>query len=197
MKVTTTRKTYDAVAKGEPLVIVRKGRRTTDTATVDVIDRDGELREINAWEHRACPVRERGIVTLRFKDGGKTRGRLAVMVTGITRDDEGRFVIRLERVGIKHRPIPADDRNFYLAPTAGYTSSASKAMRGGKDGREIDIAAADPVEASRVNRDIQIRQADKPSPIQKQVAEPVEPLTEEEKADRMDNISDELGGIAA
>jgi hypothetical protein len=218
MKIVTTRKRYDDAAKGEPLIVKRKARvvrkgephptkkfgtdewRRTDPSRDEVTVTDentGEIQHINNWEYRSgCPVSVNNIVRVQFKDGGLPRGRLRVIVVGVKPLDDDRWEITMLRVGIKQRPIPADDRNFYLAPSAGYTTSASKAMRGGKDGRDLDLAAADPAEATRVNRDIQIRPADTPTPIKK-IEAPAEPLTEDEKQERMGNISDALDDIAA
>lgn len=216
MKIVTTREKYDATAKGEPLVVKRKARmvrkgdphptkkhgadewRRVDPSRDQMKitkEHTGEIQHIGKWEYRAgCPVSIDNIVRVQFKDGGLARGRMRVIVVGVKPLDDDRWEITMLRVGIKQRPIPADDRNFYLAPTSGYTTSASNALRGGKDGNEPDIAAVDPVEATRVNRDIQIRPSDAPTPIKKlaEPAEPAEPLTEDEKADRIANIADEL-----
>ena len=155
MKVTTTREKYDAAAKGEPHFVRRKGRKIAGAG----------LRP---------PVREGGIVTLRFKDGGKTRGRLALIVVAMQPIDDGRWLIRLERVGTKHRPIPADDTNLFLARKAGYTGSASQSL-------DPDAPTVDLDEARRVMRDTQVKAGDgAPSEIAAQIrkARPVDDIKE-------------------
>lgn len=172
MKITRDRKTYDAVAKGEPLVIRRKGRKITIETPTVVTLASGEIQERGTWEYRAgCPVRLGGIVTLRFRDGGLARGRLAVMVTDIERQGDW-WMIRLERAGTHHRPIPADDRNHFLAPKSGYTLNANRA---------ID-------EMPSMDYQPQARERKPTRKIEPMAA----PATDEERAERMAAIEDEL-----
>lgn len=170
MKVTRDRKTYDAVAKGEPLVIRRKGRKVSIETPTTVTLASGEIQERAGWEYRAgCPVRKGGIVTMRFKDGGLTRGRLALLVTDIAKDGDW-WLIRLERAGTQHRPIPADDRNYFLAPKSGFTTNPRRA---------IDDAPV--IGHTPQPREVKPREV-RPAPI----------LTDDEKPEVIDAILDEL-----
>ena len=185
MKCVTDRETYDAVAKGEPLVIERRGRKVTINAAVKVTDANGDTELLDSWEYRAgCPVRIGHIVTLRFRDGGKARGRLAVIVSATQLLDNGRWLIRLERAGTRHRPIPADDRNYFLAPTNGYTGNPARAL-------DPDAPTMDVDEAMRVVRDTQIRETAAKSRV-KLPPPPESPLDDDAKADVIAKIADEL-----
>lgn len=174
MKVTRDRNTYDAVAKGEPLVIRRKGRLMHVEVPTTITLPSGEIQERVEWECRAgCPVRLGGIVTLRFRDGGLARGRLALLVTDIAKDGDWWF-IRLERAGTQHRPIPADDRNHFLAPKSGHTLNASRAID--------EMPSMDFTPEPR-----------RPTLGPKSKASPMpEPQTDEERAERMAAIDDAL-----
>lgn len=139
MKITTkTRKEYDDTAKGSPFLVEVAGRKVRQPK-----DYDGPA------VYR-CPVRIEGIVTLRFKDGGLTRGRLPVQVVAIQRLSKNKFLVRLERAGTKHRPIPAPEANLLLARKAGYTANASISID--RTAPSMDRAAAE-----RVMHDTQVK----------------------------------------
>lgn len=146
-RVTLSRSEYEQVAKfGRPIVRILPPKVRTAKG-LSRKQRDGEIIE-SSTVSGGCPLPKRSTIDVQFEQDGEYQGARTVIVTEAERQPDGDWLIRLERTG-EHRPIPADDRNHFLASGAGYTTS-------GADSIDPDAPALDSAEADRINRDIQL-----------------------------------------
>ncbi|MBS3927075.1 MAG: hypothetical protein KGZ65_00020 [Sphingomonadales bacterium] len=168
------REIYDAVAKGEPWVIVRMAKLKTVKPAVSktgfvngnviVVKPDGEIHDRETFSaRRSGPPHPVGATaTLRYREypKGWERGDplppvdgkgIKIIVTHAEPQEGDKWLIRWERVG-PHRPVPAAGGNNFLARAHGYTKNADEALDREAPvmpSAEVDAMIADDLAARR------------------------------------------------
>ncbi len=208
-----TREQYDAVGKGQPLLIFRtskirkrgsatafkNGREVETFGPLKITEGNGtilEPKESIGLRESKCPYPIDRTATLRYREypKGWKRGRdplppaqgkgIPIIVTEAERQEDGRWLIRWERIG-PHRPAPISGSNYFLAPAQGYTSSADQSID-----REAPAIASEEIEAM-VADDLAARREQQRQHLER-VRAAVSPMYDDEELERFAHRFEQL-----
>ena len=144
-----SKRTYNAIAAGGQHVTRWQARKVRTeilnpiqirTPGGEIQEREGIFTEFKQTATDAdgneypigCPAPPGTVKPLRYRDKGKTHGRIYAVVVDaspyIGSDGKPMWEIIWERAGTKRNPIPDSSSGIYLSHEHGYTSSPSRAL---------------------------------------------------------------------